>query len=120
LGTLNDEVAVAGEPKAVLRGHTNTIANVSWNAAGDRIVSASSDGSAKIWDPVTGKPTITLTQPEREPLHLAAWSPNGERLLTVSEEGRFKIWDASRGYAEERLRVLNGRAAGKPDQPTIP
>ena len=104
------------DPITVMTGHTNDISKISWNAADDRIASASVDGSVKVWDPAAGKATITLSHPNSEPLRFAAWSPNGKRLLTVSEEGVVVIWDANKGFAEERLRVLKEKAVGEPTQ----
>ena len=106
VGTTGDAANATIELATALEGHTNNIVDLSWNTKNGRIASASIDGTAKIWDPVTGEAALTLTLPVREPLQVVAWSPNGERLLTVSETGVFVIWDASEGYAEERLREL--------------
>lgn len=116
VGTTGDGVVVIDDPTMTLEGHTNGVLSVSWNIGGDRIASASDDGTAKIWDAVTGKLTMTLTHLDSEPLEHAAWSPNGQRLVTVSEEGVFEIWDASKGYAEERLRKLNEPATSETTQ----
>jgi WD40 repeat protein len=111
VGTTGDGVVIVDKPTTTLEGHTGFVNHVSWNAEFDRLASTSVDGSAKVWDVAAGKSTITFTHPELGPLASGVWSPDGQRLLTISEAGDFEIWDASRGYTEERLRVVNETAA---------
>src|SRR5262249_28503375 len=59
---------------------------------GKRIVTASLDGSARVWDANSGLP---LTQPLKHggPVRDAEFSPDGQRVITASDDGTAVIWD---------------------------
>jgi WD40 repeat protein len=62
---------------------------------GRRVVTASRDGTARVWDAATGHPVI------RPLLHggkvwSTVFSPDGRRVLTVNE-GTARVWDAATG-----------------------
>ena len=44
------DVEFGGTPKIVLRGHHDLIHDMNWSQNDDYLVSASADGSAKVWD----------------------------------------------------------------------
>ena len=46
--------AAEGEPLLTLAGHTGTVWSAAYSPAGDRIVTASEDGTARVWGAVTG------------------------------------------------------------------
>jgi len=43
------DVETGGQPKVVLRGHHDLIHDMHWSQKDDYLVSASADGSAKVW-----------------------------------------------------------------------
>ena len=45
-----------------LKGHTEGLTRIKYNADGTRIGTASGDGSAKIWDAATGKLLLDFSQ----------------------------------------------------------
>ncbi len=61
-----------------------------------RLVTASYDGTARVWDAHTG-------QPLGEPMHHENWvlfagfSPDGSRIVTTSEDKTARLWDSRRG-----------------------
>jgi WD40 repeat protein len=71
-----------------------------WNAAfspdGTRVVTASNDKTARVWDVTTGKP---LTSPlEHQDLVVSAvFSPDGTRVVTASHDKTARVWDAATG-----------------------
>jgi WD40 repeat protein/serine/threonine protein kinase len=74
----------------VLRGHGARVNTAAWSPDDRRIVTASSDGTARIW----------ALQETVEPAHLdngnvLAWSPDGGRILTSSFEGKLYVRSAS-------------------------
>ena len=65
---------------------------------GRLIVTASADGTARIWNAASGLPTGTVfTQPGRLPLLDASFSPDGALVVTTSAVGRASVWDVTSG-----------------------
>jgi WD40 repeat protein len=71
---------------------------------GRRIVTASNDNTARIWDAATGA-LLSVVQAHDLPLTSAAFSPDGLRLVTASDDKTARIWDAATG---KQLAVLSG------------
>src|SRR5262249_55498217 len=62
---------------------------------GARILTASQDKTAKLWDAVSGKLVASFDHPNG--LHRAAFSPDGARILTASGGNTAKLWNAASG-----------------------
>src|SRR6185369_517421 len=45
-----------------LRGHAGAVTAAAWSADGARVITASADGSARVWDVKTRKTTSVLTE----------------------------------------------------------
>src|ERR1043166_3768621 len=61
LAASTNQVATAkNSAVTVLRGHTSVVASAAFSADGTRIVTASFDGTARIWDSATGKEMAVL------------------------------------------------------------
>jgi WD40 repeat protein/predicted Ser/Thr protein kinase len=63
---------------------------------GDRLLTASRDRTARIWDTATGKP-LTLPLPHDQVVRRGEFSPDGRRVATVSEDNLTRVWDADTG-----------------------
>jgi WD40 repeat protein/tetratricopeptide (TPR) repeat protein len=61
-----------------------------------RVVTASTDGTARIWDASNGEP-IVLPLRHNGSVIFAAFSPNGRRVVTTSSDGAARIWSAATG-----------------------
>ena len=71
---------------------------------GQRIVTASDDNSARIWDAATGK-QIAALQGHTDRVRSAAFSPDGRRIVTASDDNTARIWDAATG---KQIAALQG------------
>jgi WD40 repeat protein len=107
--------AKTGANLILLAGHKNTVTSVAWSPDGTRIVTASWDNTAKVWDINKGNKVHALKEDYRTVVtfaggtevftlkghtgHLssAAFSPDGTRIVTTSWDNTAKVWDASTG-----------------------
>jgi WD40 repeat protein len=69
------------------------VTSAAYSPDGARIVTASEDRTARIWDAATGKEITVLRGHERErSVTSAAFSPDGARIVTASMDGTARIW----------------------------
>ena len=71
---------------------------------GRRAVSASDDGTLKVWDLGIGAELGTLAGHSR-PVWSVALTGDGQRAVSASEDGTLKVWDLESGA---ELRTLKG------------
>jgi WD40 repeat protein len=79
-----------------LRGHTSHVISVAFSPDGSRLLTASWDGTAKLWDAATGQEVLPLRW-NADSATAAAYSPDGRRLAAAAVDGTFKVWDAATG-----------------------
>jgi WD40 repeat protein/serine/threonine protein kinase len=104
-------------------GHHGAVTSVAFDAGSQRLVTASQDRTAKIWDVKTRKVLVTLGGPPRGEkiqagaMHIrphsqavlrAEFSPDGTRVLTAGEDNRAILWNAVTG---EPILQLQGHTA---------
>jgi WD40 repeat protein len=63
---------------------------------GSRVITASGDKTAKIWDARNGAELLTL-KGHTHYVHSASFSSDGSRIITASGDKTAKIWDAKTG-----------------------
>jgi WD40 repeat protein/DNA-binding SARP family transcriptional activator len=73
---------------------------VSWSPDG-RLVAASSEGTARVWDAETGTVRYTLLGHTGFVLGVA-WSPDSSRLVTGGSDGTAKVWEIGPEGVQER------------------
>jgi WD40 repeat protein len=71
---------------------------------GSRIVTASEDKTARIWDAASAR-EISVLRGHENPVYSAAFSPDGLRIVTASEDKTARIWDAA---SAKEIVVLRG------------
>jgi WD40 repeat protein len=95
-----------GRVIAAIAAHSRAVSRAVFNAAGDRLLSTSHDGSAKIWDAQSGAILATLSGHEK-PVVDGAFSPAGDFIATASEDGTLRLWDA-KGEPKSVMRGHEG------------
>jgi WD40 repeat protein len=99
--------------KAVLRGHTAAVLSCAFFPDGDRLVSASADGTLRIWDLETGETLHVLTG-HAGPVRAVALDTEyisglrgriAEQIVSASDDRTLRIWNAESG---EEMAVLDG------------
>jgi WD40 repeat protein len=98
------EVRAADAELAVLSGHGDVVRSAAYSPDGTRIVTASDDKTAWIWDAGTGVQLAVLAA-HNDRINSAAYSPDGTRIVTASRDKTARIWDARTGV---QLTVLFG------------
>ena len=96
---------------------TDDVSSAAFSPDGSRIVTASDDNTARIWDAATGK-EIAVLRGHDGSVNSAAFSPDGSRIVTASEDKTARIWDAATGKEIAVLRGHDGAvnsAAFSPD-----
>lgn len=79
-----------GKLLATLTGHTGDVWNAAFSPDGARIVTSSSDRTARLWDR-EGKPLATL-QGHTDRVGRSTFSPDGRFIVTASDDRTARIW----------------------------
>jgi WD40 repeat protein len=93
---------------AVLRGHRSLVLSVAFDPTGQHLVTASQDGTARIWNAASGTP-LAILGGHRSAVFSAAFSSDGRQVATGSFDKTLRLWDAESG--RELARPID---AGKP------
>jgi WD40 repeat protein len=96
------ETLVPLRPLLGLRGHQAGVNSASFSPDGRYVVTASDDGTARVWRADGVGDPIMLSGHEARVTN-ATFSPDGLLVLTASDDGTARVWDVSRG---ERLVTL--------------
>lgn len=89
-----------------LLGHMSAVTSIAVSRDGRRVVTASQDFTAILWNGVSGEPLVTLKG------HTAAvlsgiFSTDGRLIATASADGTARLWNGETG---EPLAILDGHA----------
>ena len=76
--------------------HEDPVWSAAFSPDGSRIVTASWDKTARLWDAATGAP-IGQAMKHEGPVKSAAFSPDGTRIVTASDDKTARLWDAATG-----------------------
>jgi WD40 repeat protein len=88
----------------VLKGHASAVTAATFSPDGTRVVTASYDRTARLWDATTGEQIATLKGHAAGVMD-ASFSPDGARIVTASRDKTTRIWDATTG---ESIATLKG------------
>jgi WD40 repeat protein len=87
----------SGENTIELKGHDQYVTFIAWSPLEERLVSASADGKARIWNIARDNTVLSLPY---KGYTMAEWSPDGEQIAVGTDadmdkksEGLVAIWD---------------------------
>jgi len=98
------QMIIKSRVRLTLKGHGGPVSSAFYSPDGQRIVTASSDKTAKVWDANTGKELMTLRGHD-DGINSAFYSADGARIVTASSDKTAKVWDANTG---QELMTLKG------------
>jgi WD40 repeat protein len=94
------------EPIGTLLGHGAAVWSVAPSRDGRRVVTASDDGTARVWD-VRTKVGLPL-EGHTEPVNFAMFSGDGRNVVTASNDRTARIWEAGTG---KQKAILGGHTS---------
>ncbi len=89
-------LAPLGRELLRLVGHAGPIERAGFDRSGCRIVTASRDGTARLWDAETGEFIGELLEGNRGFVNSAAFDPSG-RIVATTSRNAAQLWDAETG-----------------------
>ena len=87
--------------------HSAPIATAEFSPDGERIVTASKDKTARLWDSRTGQALQSPFSHDRE-VFSARFSSDGQKIVTASRDGTARVWEAR---PANRLPLRQGTAS---------
>jgi WD40 repeat protein len=91
---------------ACLTGHSGAVMSAAFSPDGARVVTASHDTTARVWDAASRTELCRLTHDGA--VMSAAFSPDGGRVVTASQDNTARLWDAASGAELQRLAHEDG------------
>ncbi len=96
--------AASGAPRGGSDGHGDAITALGFEGSGRHLVSASNDGTVRVWDASTGD--VIARRSGGTPRRSVAWSPNGALLAVGDEAGGIRVLRmGAKGADREVLQV---------------
>jgi WD40 repeat protein len=97
----------SGEQVTPSLQHDRPVLMVRWSPDGRRVITASEDGTARVWDAATGAAIgAPLAHPAGRWVTAALVTPDGQRIVTLCTDSNVRLWDASGALQA----VLSGHA----------
>jgi len=98
---------VITQPIRTFSGHTGWVNSVAFSPDGRKVLTGSSDQTAKLWDASTAA-CIRTFRGHTDYVGSVAFSPDGGKVLTSSCDYTAKLWDASTGAC---IRTFSGHTS---------
>ena len=89
--------AITGSQTAVLSGHQGRVVSLVFSSDGRLLVSASIDGTVKLWDVQTGGIIRTFNGHTRDAFWSVSISADCTRIASASDEEKAYLWDIQTG-----------------------
>ena len=75
-----------------LEGHQGRVFSALFSPDGTHVVTASADGTARVWDLRGERPSFVALEGPRGRVFSASFSPDGMRVVTASEDNTARVW----------------------------
>jgi WD40 repeat protein len=92
-----------------LRGHTNFVMHLAFSPEGQRLATASADGTVRLWDLHSGE-SRSLKGHEGAVVHVA-FSKDGRQVLSTGQDGTVRLWPDDLPLEREALREWVSQSA---------
>ena len=79
---------------------------------GSQILTAGSDGIARVHDASTGRQVLVLREPKHQGLERSGFNPDGSKIVTSSDDGTARIWNAATGHQLVVMKEPGGDGLG--------
>ncbi len=90
------QALLASPLRATLRGHTGMLVNAQFSPDGKIITTASSDGTARVWDAASGQ-ELAILRGHEDVVANVQFSTDGKHIVTASWDGSARVWDTATG-----------------------
>ena len=90
----------------ILAGHSGVVNSVAFAADGTRILTGSSDGTARLWE--TGSGRLLHSFEGHSGVSSVAFAADGTRILTGSDDSTARLWEISSGREVQRFEGHSG------------
>ena len=86
--------------------HESAVVSAVFSPDGEQVATASTDGTAKVWDATTGEEVAIMRH--QGVVGDVAFSPDGKYIVTGSEDETARVWDATSG---QEVTTMNHQGA---------
>jgi len=94
------------DPIHILKGHTDSVSQLSFSADGKYLATCGLDAQLKIWDPLTGELLHTFEGPT-ESVECCTWHSRGPVVFAGGGDGSGWMWNAATG---DYMGVFSGHS----------
>lgn len=77
--------------------HENLVTDATFSPDWQKVITASADKTAQVWDIKTGSPLLKIPIRHEDQVNTAIFSPDGQWVATGSRDGTARVWEAKTG-----------------------